>query len=281
MSFPNPDNYARDCDCGTAGANTTPPPASLVAAVQSEIDSLDTRVTTLEGEVVPDYRLLRASPATSGDNIGAGLGALVNNTTGIYNSAFGYLSLNQNTIGLGNTASGFQALRVNISGSANTALGSNALGGTTSGSNNTVVGYQALLLNITGGANTAVGVQSLQSNTGSNNTAVGCASLFVNTIGADNVAVGYQAGDAITTGSNNICIGSGSDVSAGTRANCIAIGSGAIATVDGQIAFASTLATKTTLTGANGAATALTANPVGYIRIRIGTTSYQIPYYNE
>jgi hypothetical protein len=32
MSFPNPDNYARDCDCGTAGANTTPPPASLVAA---------------------------------------------------------------------------------------------------------------------------------------------------------------------------------------------------------------------------------------------------------
>jgi len=31
MSFPNPDNYARDCDCGTAGANTTPPPATLLA----------------------------------------------------------------------------------------------------------------------------------------------------------------------------------------------------------------------------------------------------------
>jgi len=30
MSFPNPDIYARDCGCGTAGANTTPPPASLV-----------------------------------------------------------------------------------------------------------------------------------------------------------------------------------------------------------------------------------------------------------
>jgi len=44
MSFPNPDNYARDCDCGTAGANTTPPPATI----QSEIDSLDTRVTVLE-----------------------------------------------------------------------------------------------------------------------------------------------------------------------------------------------------------------------------------------
>jgi hypothetical protein len=44
MSFPNPDNYARDCDCGTAGANTTPPPATI----QAEIDSLDTRVTALE-----------------------------------------------------------------------------------------------------------------------------------------------------------------------------------------------------------------------------------------
>lgn len=38
MSFPNPDNYARDCDCGTAGANTTPPPASLVA--EAEVQNL-------------------------------------------------------------------------------------------------------------------------------------------------------------------------------------------------------------------------------------------------
>ena len=44
MSFPNPDNYARDCDCGTAGANTTPPPATI----QAEINSLGTRVTALE-----------------------------------------------------------------------------------------------------------------------------------------------------------------------------------------------------------------------------------------
>lgn len=32
--------------------------------------------------------------------------------------------------------------------------------------------------------------------------------------------------------------------------------------------------------GANGAASALTANPVGYIKIKINGTSYQIPYYN-
>jgi hypothetical protein len=37
MSFPNPDNYARDCDCGTAGANTTPPPAQLIAEAEAVI----------------------------------------------------------------------------------------------------------------------------------------------------------------------------------------------------------------------------------------------------
>jgi hypothetical protein len=42
MSFPNPDNYGRSCDCGPE--NTTPPPAGI----QDELDGLDTRVTTLE-----------------------------------------------------------------------------------------------------------------------------------------------------------------------------------------------------------------------------------------
>lgn len=43
-----------------------------------------------------------------------------------------------------------------------------------------------------------------------------------------------------------------------------------------------TLASPTTFTtiGANGAATALTANPVGYLTVNIGNASYQIPYYN-
>jgi hypothetical protein len=43
-----------------------------------------------------------------------------------------------------------------------------------------------------------------------------------------------------------------------------------------------TLASPTTFTtiGANGAATALTANPVGYLTIMVGNTAYQVPYYN-
>ena len=37
MSFPNPDIYARDCGCGTAGANTTPPPAQLIEEAEAAI----------------------------------------------------------------------------------------------------------------------------------------------------------------------------------------------------------------------------------------------------
>jgi hypothetical protein len=32
--------------------------------------------------------------------------------------------------------------------------------------------------------------------------------------------------------------------------------------------------------GANGAASALTANPVGYLKIKVNGTEYQLPYYN-
>lgn len=43
-----------------------------------------------------------------------------------------------------------------------------------------------------------------------------------------------------------------------------------------------TLASPTTFTtvGSNGTASALTANPVGYLVVMIGNTAYQIPYYN-
>ena len=39
------------------------------------------------------------------------------------------------------------------------------------------------------------------------------------------------------------------------------------------------VSTSTTI-GANGAASALTANPVGYIKIKVNGTTYQLPYYN-
>lgn len=124
-----------------------------------------------------------------------------------------------------------------------------------------------------------MGVGALQYNeTGSFNSAVGRGAL-TNNKGSNNTAVGYNAGSVVTTGTGNVCIGQNANVNAGARSNCIVLGSGATAILDGEIAFASTLSTKTTI-GANGAATALTALPVGYIRIRIGATPYQIPFYN-
>jgi len=43
-----------------------------------------------------------------------------------------------------------------------------------------------------------------------------------------------------------------------------------------------TLASPTTQTtiGANGAASALTANPVGYVTVMIGNAPFIVPYYN-
>ena len=44
----------------------------------------------------------------------------------------------------------------------------------------------------------------------------------------------------------------------------------------GRVDFADSVIT----IGANGAATALTANPVGYVKVKVGGTERQIPYYN-
>ncbi len=220
------------------------------------------------------------SNTTGFGNTANGVFALQSNTTGLQNTANGESALTYNTTGNTNTANGVSALRSNTTGIQNTANGVSALLYNTTGNGNTANGVSALQSNTTGSGNTANGVSALQSNTTGNfNTANGVNALLLNTTGGSNVALGYQAGDIITSGSNNICIGAGADVNAGTRADCIAIGAGAVAQIDGEIAFSSALATKTTI-GANGGATALTALPVGYIRIRIGANAYQLPYYN-
>lgn len=53
----------------------------------------------------------------------------------------------------------------------------------------------------------------------------------------------------------------------------IQIKSAGTGTVDFSVPTSSTI-------GANGAASALTANPVGYLKIKINGTTYQLPYYN-
>jgi len=140
-------------------------------------------------------------------NIASGGGALLSNTTGIYNSAFGENALGLNTTGSNNTASGV-ALRSNTTGSNNTASGGGALYSNTTGNDNTAFGVDALLSNNIGNYNTASGESALRSNTtGSYNTASGLSALRLNTTGNNNTALGFGAGYSNTTSGASVFIG--------------------------------------------------------------------------
>ncbi|MFY9675385.1 MAG: tail fiber domain-containing protein [Terriglobales bacterium] len=157
------------------------------------------------------------------DNTAYGTGALGSNTTGDYNSAFGFDALYTNNGGY-NTATGYLALFTNTTGSDNTAVGGKALYNNTSsgstavgygalysnttGVDNTAVGFKALLASSTGGGNTAVGYQSLYSSTDAvDNTALGNFALYSDVSGSSNTAVGYSALLNNETGSFNVTVG--------------------------------------------------------------------------
>ena len=78
-----------------------------------------------------------------------------NNTSGDFNSGFGYFTLSGANSGSENTAIGDSALLHNTTGSWNTASGSFALYHNTTGDNNTASGFNALLYNTTGNYNMA------------------------------------------------------------------------------------------------------------------------------
>jgi trimeric autotransporter adhesin len=122
-----------------------------------------------------------------------GFEALLNNTTGDYNSAFGYQSLRSNTIGTNNTAFGYGSSYTNSTGNNNTAIGYSALYNNT-GAGNTATGNVSLYRNTSGSLNTANGNGALYGNlTGSNNTGIGNSALYSNTSGSYNTAIGYLA----------------------------------------------------------------------------------------
>jgi hypothetical protein len=155
-------------------------------------------------------------------NTADGQGALGSLTTGLYNSAFGFLSLlsnadaNFNTgVGAGallvnnasnNTAVGAGGLFSNTDGGSHTAVGTFALFSQDGGTGNTAVGAFALEVNASSG-NAAVGFHALDSFTGGLSTAIGADTMVNATTGSENVALGFAAGNGITTGSNIIAIG--------------------------------------------------------------------------
>lgn len=149
---------------GRVGIGTTSPKWALDVAGH---------INSASGYLIGEELVLTFPGGISGENIALGFGALLNNSSGTFNTALGENALLQNTTGSNNTATGASALGVST-GSENTATGANALAGNTSGSENTAIGLDAL----------------------SNNTT-----------GTNNTAVGFVAGSNVTVGSNNIHIG--------------------------------------------------------------------------
>src|SRR5437879_12988358 len=100
-------------------------------------------------------------------------GALGSLTTGLYNSAFGFLSVLSLSDGNFDTGVGAGALLVD-NGGQNTAVGAGALFSNTTGSPNTAVGAFAMFFNVDGSSNAAVGDEALEFNVSAvTNVAVG------------------------------------------------------------------------------------------------------------
>ena len=157
-----------------------------------------------------------------GGNTAEGQGALLNLTSGTFNTAVGLFSLRSNAQqqlqhgrrrwhvirqhcgpkyshwrrhsfqqhhGTLNTATGAFALFSNIGGSGNNAFGDSALFSNTIGGQNTATGDITLRENTTGSNNTANGAGALNSNTtGDGNTAIGVDALLSNTTASENTA---------------------------------------------------------------------------------------------
>jgi trimeric autotransporter adhesin len=177
----------------------------------------------------PDPGPLTASNTADGQSA---LGTL---TTGLYNSAFGFLSLLSNTDANFNTGVGAGVLLVSTA-SENAAVGAGALFSNTTGSDNNAFGTFALFNNIAGTFNNAVGRNSLLNSTGDQNNSMGDDAMFNNTTGSFNTAVGDDALDANVDGSSNVAIGDEAGTGLGPSVNnCIAIGvpgAGTFATLD-------------------------------------------------
>src|SRR5215475_10122915 len=167
--------------------------------------------TTGAGNTAFGWRVLSAT--TDGSfNTGIGGGALLLNN-GSSNTAIGAAALLLNTTGIFNTAAGTDAMVSNDTGSWNVAFGGYALPSNVDGDLNSAFGEAALGGNVSGMNNTAIGADALFNNDylgaglANFNTAVGADALEGNLDGAANTAIGDFAFADNASGSNNTVVG--------------------------------------------------------------------------
>jgi hypothetical protein len=187
-------------------------------------------------------------------NTADGQGALSGATTGLYNSAFGFLALLSNAdanfnagVGAGalltntgseNTAVGAGALFSNTTGSPNTAVGAFALWFNTDGSDNNAVGDRALFNNVSADFNNAFGREALTSNVdGDQNNAMGDLALEDNTSGSFNTALGDDALASLVDGSSNTALGDEAGNGCVGCSQGIYIGAGVGPVADSELRF--------------------------------------------
>ena len=142
---------------------------------------------------------------------------MVDNTTGQYNTAVGYNSLESNTIGNNNVAVGKDAISFASTGSFNAALGNHALRETYGGSYNSAVGNNALTLNHDGTGNSALGASALFK----------CSTNY-------NTGIGYNAGSSHFLGWNNTYIGADCNPTSSSLFNSVALGQATSITASSQ-----------------------------------------------
>src|SRR5437867_6171585 len=177
----------------------------------------------------------RADDPVPPSNTADGQGALGSLTTGLYNSAFGFLSVLSLSDASFDTGMGAGALLVDTAG-ANTAVGAGALFSNTTGADNNAFGTFAMFNNVGGFFNNAHGRNALLNSQGSENNAFGDLAMENNTTGASNTAIGDDALDNNVDGSFNVAVGDEAGTGLGASVNnCIAInvpGAGPFAVLD-------------------------------------------------
>ena len=146
------------------GSGSTSATTSLLVQNSSGVSSL---------QVTDDGSVFNYGKGAVTGNTAFGNGALINNTTGNFNSAHGIFALQFNTSGTENCAVGAYTLFQNISGLRNTAIGQNALSNNTTGENNTAIGYNAR----TGNFSNSIVIGSGATANGSNQFVVGSAGI--------------------------------------------------------------------------------------------------------
>ena len=163
-----------------------------------------------------------------------GENALLNLTTGTFNTAVGFFALENNDLGNYNTAIGAGAFFATADSMMNTAVGAGALLLNTGGTNNTATGAFALINNRSGTGNTAIGNQALQDNVDAGgNTAVGSLAMLANTDGSFNTSLGDNVLRSNITGAHNTAVGASALFSTAASDANTAVGDFALFSLDG------------------------------------------------